>query len=126
MTASMERSSARATERPRRSRCGPRSKFQTYSPRARGRAVCGPTATEQTKSPSPLTAAMCPRHTGLMIGRVLMVLAFVMAVPAVAQGQRSEFTLVVHGGAGTIRRTDLTPQDDSAYRATLTRAIRAG
>jgi beta-aspartyl-peptidase (threonine type) len=34
--------------------------------------------------------------------------------------------LVVHGGAGTIRRQDMTPGQDSAYRATLTQAIRAG
>jgi len=34
--------------------------------------------------------------------------------------------LVVHGGAGTIRRQDMTPAQDSAYRATLTQAIRAG
>jgi L-asparaginase / beta-aspartyl-peptidase len=40
--------------------------------------------------------------------------------------QRPQFLLVVHGGAGTIRRADMTPTQDSAYRAKLTQAIRAG
>src|SRR3989475_4336390 len=40
--------------------------------------------------------------------------------------QRPQFMLVVHGGAGTIRKESMTPADDSAYRVTLTRAIRAG
>jgi len=46
--------------------------------------------------------------------------------PTPAQGQRPEFMLVVHGGAGTIRRADMTPQEDSSYRATMTQAVRAG
>src|SRR5260370_786228 len=40
--------------------------------------------------------------------------------------QRPQFLLVVHGGAGTIRRADMTLAQDSAYRAKLTQAIRAG
>ena len=39
---------------------------------------------------------------------------------------RPRFMLVVHGGAGTIRRTDMTPEREAAYRATLDSAIRAG
>ena len=39
---------------------------------------------------------------------------------------RPRFMLVVHGGAGTIRRADMTPQFDSMYRASMTTAIRAG
>jgi len=46
------------------------------------------------------------------------------SAPAAAGQQR--FTLVVHGGAGTIRRQDMTPAQDSAYRATMTEAIRKG
>ena len=64
-----------------------------------------------------------------MNGSLLAVAALVVAAvlePTPGQGQRPAFMLVVHGGAGTIRRTDMTPQDDSAYRATLTQAIRAG
>ena len=45
---------------------------------------------------------------------------------ASSAAQRPKFMLVVHGGAGTITRAEMTPQKDSAYRTTLTRAIRAG
>ncbi|MFN3595744.1 MAG: isoaspartyl peptidase/L-asparaginase family protein [Rubricoccaceae bacterium] len=34
--------------------------------------------------------------------------------------------LVVHGGAGTIRRADMTPQTDAAVREALAQALRAG
>lgn len=40
--------------------------------------------------------------------------------------QQPPFFLVVHGGAATIRRAEMTPAQDSAYRAKLTQAIRAG
>ena len=41
-------------------------------------------------------------------------------------GSRPKFMLVVHGGAGTIRKADMTPQQDSQYRAKMADAIRAG
>ena len=44
-------------------------------------------------------------------------------MPATA---RPRFMLVVHGGAGTITRADMTPQFDSMYRASMTAAIRTG
>jgi len=54
----------------------------------------------------------------------------VVAVLACALGAgtppRPSFMLVVHGGAGAIRRDEMTPALDSAYRDTLTRAIGAG
>jgi beta-aspartyl-peptidase (threonine type) len=34
--------------------------------------------------------------------------------------------IAVHGGAGTLSRADLTPENDRAYRAGLERALRAG
>jgi beta-aspartyl-peptidase (threonine type) len=36
------------------------------------------------------------------------------------------WSLVVHGGSGVIDRADLTPEQDRAYRAVLTRAVEAG
>ncbi len=36
------------------------------------------------------------------------------------------FSLAIHGGAGTIRADDLTPESDAAYRAGLARALHAG
>ena len=40
--------------------------------------------------------------------------------------QHPRFFLVVHGGAGTIRRAEMTAAQDSAYRVKLRQAIRAG
>ncbi|MBS7788587.1 isoaspartyl peptidase/L-asparaginase [Roseococcus sp. SDR] len=36
------------------------------------------------------------------------------------------WTLAIHGGAGTIRREELTPEKEAAYRAGLDAALRAG
>lgn len=38
----------------------------------------------------------------------------------------STFTLAIHGGAGTIRREDLKPEEETAYRAGLQAALNAG
>jgi beta-aspartyl-peptidase (threonine type) len=59
------------------------------------------------------------------------VLALAGALALLPSGSRSaiqhpQFLLVVHGGAGTIRRAEMSPAQDSAYRAKLTEAIRAG
>jgi beta-aspartyl-peptidase (threonine type) len=45
------------------------------------------------------------------------------AAPAPDPGR---ITLVVHGGAGTISRSTITPQVEAQYRASLDRALRAG
>ena len=58
--------------------------------------------------------------------RWLLAAGLLSLAPAASVPQRPPFMLVVHGGAGTIRRQDMTPAQDSAYRATLTQAIRAG
>ncbi len=46
--------------------------------------------------------------------------------PADQPAQRPRFFLVIHGGAGTIRRSDLTPEQEAAYRERLTAALQAG
>jgi L-asparaginase / beta-aspartyl-peptidase len=40
--------------------------------------------------------------------------------------ERRKFGLVVHGGAGTIERSEMTPQREREYRAGLERALTAG
>src|SRR5216117_3293619 len=40
--------------------------------------------------------------------------------------QNEKFGLVIHGGAGTIERSKMTPQKEHEYRAGLERALRAG
>lgn len=63
------------------------------------------------------------RNTALRLA-ILALIGCGASRPGAAQGP--PFMLVVHGGAGTIRREDMTPALDSAYRATMTQAIRAG
>ena len=37
-----------------------------------------------------------------------------------------KFQLVVHGGAGTIERSEMTPEKEQEYRAGIENALRAG
>ena len=39
---------------------------------------------------------------------------------------KAEFSIVIHGGAGTILRENMTPEDEAAYKAKLEEAIRVG
>jgi beta-aspartyl-peptidase (threonine type) len=43
-----------------------------------------------------------------------------------AQTRRMEWGMVIHGGAGTIVREQMTPEREQEYRAALTEALRAG
>lgn len=47
------------------------------------------------------------------------------ASPAIAQ-EPARWSLAIHGGAGVIERAGMTPEQDAAYRAALTRALEAG
>lgn len=40
--------------------------------------------------------------------------------------EKPEFTIVIHGGAGTILKKNMTPEKEAAYKATLEEAIRVG
>ena len=40
--------------------------------------------------------------------------------------EKPEFMIVIHGGAGTILKKNITPEKESAYKATLEEAIRVG
>lgn len=58
---------------------------------------------------------------------LLLLAAFLLALPAVAQSpSASRAVLVVHGGAGVIERGSMTPEREAAYRAQLEAALRAG
>ena len=57
----------------------------------------------------------------------LLVLAlFTFASPSAAQAPEDPVVLVIHGGAGTILRADMTAETDASVRATLEAAVRAG
>lgn len=49
-----------------------------------------------------------------------------MEAPVQAAEPVAEFGIVIHGGAGTIRREDLTAEQEAAYHAALEAALRAG
>jgi beta-aspartyl-peptidase (threonine type) len=49
-----------------------------------------------------------------------------LAVEAHGQQLAHKWSIVVHGGAGVIERSALTPAGDAAYRASLTQATEAG
>jgi len=43
-----------------------------------------------------------------------------------APQQTSEFAIVIHGGAGTIKKENMTPELEAQYNAKLTEAVKAG
>ncbi|MBX7528533.1 isoaspartyl peptidase/L-asparaginase family protein [Qipengyuania vesicularis] len=49
-----------------------------------------------------------------------------MSSPAIAQKAEGQWSLAIHGGAGTIARDKMTPEEDAAYRAALQQALDAG
>ena len=59
----------------------------------------------------------------------LLALCALLALPASAQPSSEAadpVVLVIHGGAGTIRRADMTPEREASIRASLEAALRAG
>lgn len=45
---------------------------------------------------------------------------------SIGQSMADRFTLVIHGGAGTISRANMTPEQEKAYRTVLEDALRKG
>jgi L-asparaginase / beta-aspartyl-peptidase len=58
---------------------------------------------------------------GIFFGGIMMA-----AAASAQQPQAHHWAIVVHGGAGDIFRAKLGPDGDKAYRASLTRVVRAG
>ncbi len=52
--------------------------------------------------------------------------AAVTAPAAAAEPRRAEYAIVIHGGAGTIRKSDLTPETEDSIRAAMNAALDAG
>ena len=48
------------------------------------------------------------------------------ARPLLKEGEKGPITLVIHGGAGTIKRENMTPEKERAYRDKLTEALNSG
>ncbi|RYY98904.1 MAG: isoaspartyl peptidase/L-asparaginase [Chitinophagaceae bacterium] len=59
----------------------------------------------------------------------ILILAFVLSAfvaGAQKKGKRPEFMLVIHGGAGTILKKNMTPESEKAYQEGLKAALQAG
>jgi L-asparaginase / beta-aspartyl-peptidase len=56
----------------------------------------------------------------------LLLLLALLTFPAVAQPVAPPITLVIHGGAGTITRKNMSPEKEAAYRAVLNQALQTG
>ena len=54
-----------------------------------------------------------------------LIATLAMASPVAAQ-PAPQWSFAIHGGAGVIERANLSPEQDAAYRAALTRALEAG
>ena len=63
-----------------------------------------------------------------MLKKIIFLLAVFFTQMAFAQDQTSKdnFSIVIHGGAGTILKKNMTPAMDQAYRAILKEAITVG
>jgi L-asparaginase / beta-aspartyl-peptidase len=62
----------------------------------------------------------------LMAQMALATFAFMLLSAPVANAQKQQVAIAIHGGAGVIDRAKLTPARESAIRADLERAVRAG
>ncbi|HET6725464.1 MAG TPA: isoaspartyl peptidase/L-asparaginase [Gammaproteobacteria bacterium] len=62
-----------------------------------------------------------------MIKRLIFLLAPLAPLAILPAGAAAhDIAIVMHGGAGTIERGDMTPQMEAKYRATMTRALKTG
>jgi len=67
---------------------------------------------------------MKKRHIKNLAAGLIAVFAVACSATQPAPGER--YVLVIHGGAGTIRKADMTPEREQAYRETLEEALRTG
>ncbi|TMM45834.1 isoaspartyl peptidase/L-asparaginase family protein [Qipengyuania marisflavi] len=59
------------------------------------------------------------------IARAIAALSLIIGAPVMAH-EEAGWSLAIHGGAGTLNRDDMTPERDTAYRASLQAALDAG
>ena len=69
--------------------------------------------------PIPMSGFFAP------LARLLAAFSIVLSMPAMAQ-EDGRWSIAIHGGAGTIARDNMTPEQDAAYREALRKALDAG
>lgn len=60
------------------------------------------------------------------VSLLLLILVIGVSGGAASQSDGPKFGIVVHGGAGTLKKASMTPEKEAAYREKLSEAIRAG
>lgn len=58
--------------------------------------------------------------------KLSLILLLSVAGSAFAQDKNAKYVLVMHGGAGTILKKNMTPEKEAAYREAMTKALRTG
>ena len=55
-----------------------------------------------------------------------LAIGLLMAMSASVYAQQKKYVLIIHGGAGTILKKNMTPEKEAAYKAALTLALETG
>ena len=58
--------------------------------------------------------------------RVIFMLGLFVSISTFGQSHKDKITIVIHGGAGTITRQNMTPEKEKAYNEALDRSLEAG
>ena len=67
-----------------------------------------------------------PRFVAWIAGLSILLLGLTVSSQGRGEQEVSRYTLVIHGGAGTITRAQMTPDREAAYTAALGEALQAG
>ena len=67
-----------------------------------------------------------PRFVACVAGLSILLLGLTVSSEGRGEQEVSRYTLVIHGGAGTITRAQMTPDREAAYTAALGEALQAG
>jgi len=60
------------------------------------------------------------------LARIVLVLCLIFVPISLIRAQETKYVMVIHGGAGTILKSQMTPEREVAYKTKLTEALNAG
>src|SRR5690606_38062942 len=67
-----------------------------------------------------------PSSIIMNLKKLSLILLLSVAGSAFAQDKNTKYVLVMHGGAGTILKKNMTAEKEVAYRAAMTKALQTG
>lgn len=62
----------------------------------------------------------------MKLKNLTLILLLALSASAFAQDKKAKYVLVMHGGAGTILKKNMTAEKEAAYRAAMTKALQTG